>query len=157
MRNLLVAALALTAASSLHAQPAAPQAAPPDLSYATALPGNWSWRQVVDGSEVMFTDSAARPQLTIRCTRSTRTVTIAKPAAGAAPFLYVWTSSQRRNLAASFNPATAQLSAAVAAFDPLLDGLASSRGRIGFSVAGTPALVVPPWSEVARVIEDCRV
>lgn len=157
MKKLLVAALALTAASSLDAQTAAPRPAPPDLAYSAVLPGNWSWGQVVDGSEVMFADSSARPQLTIRCTRSTRTVTIAKPATGAAPFLHVWTSSQSRNLPASFNPATAQLSASVTAFDPLLDALASSRGRIGVSVAGTPALVVPPWSEVSRVIEDCRV
>ena len=157
MKNLFVAALALTAASSLHAQAAAPPPAVADLSTATPLSGNWSWRQVADGSEIVFADTSARPQLTIRCTRSIRTLTISKTAGGAAPFLGVWTSSQSRNLPASFNPATAQLSASVAAFDPLLDAIASSRGRIGLSVAGTPVLVVPPWSEVARVIEDCRV
>lgn len=159
MTKLIVAALALSAASSLHAQAAAPQtpAAPADLSYATALSGNWSWKPVADGSEITFADAYARPQLSIRCTRSQRVVTIAKPATGAAPFLNVWTSSLVRNLPASFNPATALVSASVTAFDPLLDALASSRGRIGLGVSGTTALVVPPWAEVARVIEDCRV
>jgi hypothetical protein len=43
------------------------------------------------------------------------------------------------------------------AYDPLLDAMASSRGRIGISASGLAALVVPPWAEVGRVIEDCRV
>jgi hypothetical protein len=84
-------------------------------------------------------------------------VTIARPASAAAPSLGIWTSSQTRNLPATFDAATGKLSAALTAYDPLLDAMASSRGRIGFSVAGSAPLVVPPWQEVARVIEDCRV
>jgi hypothetical protein len=49
------------------------------------------------------------------------------------------------------------VSAELGAYDPLLDAIASSRGRIGISTSGLAALVVPPWSEVGRVIEDCRV
>ena len=154
MRKCLTAALALTAASALHAEAAPPI---PDLATATPLGGNWSWAQTADGSEATFTDAYARPQLTIHCARAARRVSIAKPASAAAPFLGLWTSAQTRNLPASFNPATARLSADLPAFDPLLDALASSRGRIGVSVSGTPALVVPAWAEVARVIEDCRV
>ena len=48
-------------------------------------------------------------------------------------------------------PRPARLSASFAAFDPLLDALASSRGRVGFSVPASPPLVVPPWAEIARV------
>jgi hypothetical protein len=43
------------------------------------------------------------------------------------------------------------------AYDPLLDAIVSSRGRVGFSTSGLEALVVPPWADIARVIEDCRV
>ena len=150
----IVAALALTAASSLHAQ-AAP--AIPDLGTATPIGGDWSWAATADGSEAIFADAYARPQLTIHCARATRRVSIARPASAAAPYLGVWTSSQTRNLAASFNPATARLSADLAAFDPLLDAIATSHGRIGITVSGTPVLVVPAWAEVARVVEDCRV
>jgi hypothetical protein len=49
-----------------------------------------------------------------------------------------------------------RLTADFAAFDPLLDALAFSRGRFAVSVSGTPALVVPPWPEIARLVEDCR-
>ena len=154
MRLSIAAALALTAASSLPAQTASAIA---DLSTATPVGGNWSWAQTADGSEATFTDAYSRAQLTVHCARATRRVLIAKAASAAAPFLSVWTSSQTRNLPASFNPATGKLSAELAAFDSLLDAIASSRGRIGVSVSGSAALVVPPWAEIARAVEDCRV
>ena len=123
---------------------------------ATPAAGKWSWAQTADGSEATFTDVYSRAQLTVHCTRATRRVSIAKAASAAAPFLSVWTSSQARNLPASFNPATGKSSAQLAAFDPLLDAIAASRGRIGVSLSGSAPLVVPPWAEIARTVEDCR-
>jgi hypothetical protein len=155
MRFTIAAAFALTVASSLHAQTAAPVPAV-DLRTSTPQPGSWTYAATADGSEASFLDSNARPQLFVRCTRSSRIVTIARPATAAAPFLNVWTSSQTRNLAASFNPATYRLSASVAANDPLLDAIAFSRGRFGVSIPGATALIVPAWEEPARVVEDCR-
>ncbi len=158
MRVPIAAAFALIVAPSLEAQTAVPApAVAQDLSTATPVAGSWVYAQTAVGSEASFVNASALPQLTIRCTRATRRVTVARPASGAAPFLNVWTSAQTRNLAASFNPATQQISADVAPFDPLLDAMAFSRGRFGVSVSGAPALVVPAWAEVARVIEDCRV
>jgi len=154
MRRSIAAALALAATSSLQAQ-TTPAIA--DLSTATPVGGNWSWAQTADGSEATFTDGYSKVQLTVRCTRVTRRVSIAKAASAAAPFLSVWTSSLTRNLPASFNPATGKLSAELAAFDPLLDAIAASRGRIGVSVSGAAPLVVPPWAEIGRAVEDCRV
>ena len=147
MRLSIVAALALAAASSLHAQ---------DLSTATPIAGNWTYAATTDGSEAAFANAAGNPQLWMHCTRATRRVSIAKPATGAAPFLNVWTSSLTRSVASSFNPATGRLTIDLAAADPLLDAIVSSRGRIGFTVTGQPSLVVPAWAEAARVIEDCR-
>jgi hypothetical protein len=154
MRLSIAAALALATTSSLTAQTAP---AIPDLSTATPTGGNWSWAQTADGSEAIFTDAYSRVQLTVHCTRVTRRVSIAKAASAAAPFLGVWTSSLSRNLPASFNPATGKLTAELAAFDPLLDAIAASRGRIGVSVSGAAPLVVPPWAEIGRAVEDCRV
>jgi hypothetical protein len=148
MKSGIAAALTLIAASSLDAQ---------DLGTATPIAGNWSYAVTNDGSEASFSNAAGNPQLWVHCARATRRVTIAKPASAAAPFLNVWTSSQSRSVAASFNPATARLTIDLGAYDPLLDAIATSHGRIGFGVAGQAALVVPPWAEAARVIEDCRV
>jgi hypothetical protein len=154
MRFWVAAAFALIAGSSVNAQTLAPAL---DLSTATPIAGSWVYSQTAGGSEASFLNASALPQLTIRCTRATRRITIAKPASVAAPFLTVWTSAQTRALPASFNPATQRLSADVAAYDPFLDAIAFSRGRFGVSVSGSTPLVVPAWAEVARVIEDCRV
>ena len=152
MRVGLAAALtALTFAAPLSAQPA-----PPDLSTATPLPGRWSWTPTAGGSEATFLDSAGRAQLWLTCLRGARVVTMARPASGAAPFLMAWTSSQSRNLLASYNPATGRITAQLSATDNLLDALAFSRGRLGVGVSGTPPLVAPAWPEIARVVEDCR-
>ena len=154
MRFRVAAAFALIAGSSVNAQTVAPAL---DLSTATPIAGSWIYSMTGNGSEASFVNASALPQLTIRCTRATRRVTISRPASGAAAFLNIWTSAQTRGLPASFNPATQRLSAEVAASDPLLDAIAFNRGRFGVSVSGAATLVVPAWAEVARVIEDCRV
>jgi hypothetical protein len=151
MRLASAAALALIAPAALHAQ-----ATSFDLSTAIPIAGSWTYAATADGSEARFANPSARPQLTIHCTRATRRVTIAKAATGAAAAMIVWTSSAARSVAASFNPLTQRLSIDVPAYDPLLDALAFSRGRVGISVAGAPVLVVPAWPEIARVVEDCR-
>ena len=150
MRIWIAGSFALSLGSSLQAQTI------PDLGKATPVAGNWVYSSTGSGSEALFSNARGQPQLTIRCATATRRVTISKPASGAAPFLGVWTSSQSRNLPASFNPATMRLSADVLASDTLLDAIAFSRGRFGVAVSPQPALVVPAWAEPARVIEDCR-
>ena len=151
-----VAALALAAASSLHAQTAP---TPPAIDYSVAVPmeGTWQYSTLPAGSEARFVNATGQTQITLRCVRSARSVTLFKPSSAAAAFISVWTSAQTRNLAASFDPATAQLRASLAAWDPLLDAITFSRGRVEFSVSGQPALVVPSWAEAARVVEECRV
>jgi hypothetical protein len=153
MRFPIAAALALTAASSLDAQTAP---ATPDLATATPIAGDWTYTATNDGSEASFANSAGYPQLWVHCTRATRRVTIAKRASVAAPLLNVWTSGQSRNVASSFDAATGKLTINLDANDALLDGVANSRGRLGFTVGNEPPLVVPAWAEPARVVEDCR-
>jgi hypothetical protein len=148
MQLRIAAALALFVACSAGAQ---------DLSTAIPVAGSWSYAPASDGSEAVFTNASGSPQLWLHCTRATRRVVISRPATAAAPLVNVWTSSQTRSVASSFNPATGRVTIELAAFDSLLDAMVSSRGRIAFTVGTQPPLVVPPWAEPARVIEDCRV
>ena len=150
MRIAIAAALALLAPAALLAQTI------PDLSTATPIGGSWSYAATSDGSEASFSNGSGAVQLTVHCTRATRRVSIAKAASAAAPMLNVWTSSLTRSVPSSFNPGTGRLTIELATYDPLLDAIATSRGRVGFSVGNEPALVVPAWAEAARVIEDCR-
>lgn len=128
-----------------------------NLEYTEPVVGNWTYLATNDGSEATFSNTSGQPQLTIRCTRSTRRVAILKAAPSASPSLWIWTSSKKMSLPATYDSTSARVSADLGAYDPLLDAIASSRGRIGFSSSGLQALVVPPWADVARVIEDCRV
>ena len=128
----------------------------PDLSTFTPIPGDWSYARLADGSEAVFSNASNYPQLWVHCTRALRRVSIARPAAGAAAAINVWTSSATRTVASSFSAATGRLTIELGSYDPLLDAIATSRGRIGFAIGSGPPLVVPAWPEVARVIEDCR-
>jgi hypothetical protein len=148
MRFAIAAAFALAISSSLGAQ---------DLSVAVPLGGSWNYTTIAGGSEASFTDAYTRPQLWLRCNRAARTVSISKPASAAAPSLNVWTSSQSKQVPASYDATTARLTIDLAATDALLDAIATSRGRFAVSITGQPALVLPPWGEVGRIVEDCRV
>ncbi len=156
----VAAALALTHPCLLSAQtlPAPTISATPalDLSYATPIAGSWSYAATGDGSETTFSNQAGFIQLWVHCSRVARRITIAKPASSAAPFVNVWSSSLTQSVPSSFNPATGRLTIDLSSYDPLLDAIASSRGRIGFAVAGQAPLIIPAWAETARVIEDCR-
>jgi hypothetical protein len=46
--------------------------------------------------------------------------------------------------------------AGLPAMDPLLDAIAFTNGRFAVEVAGERTLILPPYAEVSRVIEDCR-
>src|SRR4029079_17663978 len=151
---LLATALALTADATPNVA-GSPTAS--NLEYVQPIAGDWAYFARADGSEATFSNSAGQAQLTIRCTRSTRRISLLKAAASASPTLWVWTSSERMSLPATYDAASARLSADVRAYDPFLDAIAASRGRIGFSSSGLAALVIPPWAEVGRVIEDCRI
>lgn len=149
----IAAAFALAAAQAPRTEGTPVQS---NLEYVTPVVGSWVYAAIAGGSEATFNDPANRPQLTIRCTRSNRRITILKNAPNPSPTIWIWTSSQARSLPATYDSSSVRVSADLGAYDPLLDAIASSRGRIGFSASGLAALVVPPWADVARVIEDCR-
>lgn len=135
-------------AAAVQAAPVSPAPVAPATNWQVApvAYGTWSWRPLPGGSEALFQD-AAGPQLIIRCTLASRTVSLVRTGAiGGAPIV-VRTTSAERTL-----PATATLGAR----DPLLDDVAFSRGRISVEVAGAARLIVPSWPESARAIEDCR-
>ena len=150
----IAAALALAAAQSPRTDGTPVES---NLEYVAPIAGNWTYAPTSDGSEATFANANGQPQLRIRCTRSMRRVAILENAPTAAPSMWIWTSSQSRNLPATYDAASGRVSTDFGAYDPFLDAIASSRGRVGFSTSGLAALVVPPWTEVARVIEDCRV
>ena len=104
-------------------------------------PGQWSYVATPTGGEARF-----GALLSLRCDRATRTMTISRPGSPAATQTIV-TDTQSRAL-----PPNGRISA----FDPLLDAVAFSRGRILVSGGSAGVLAVPSWPEAGRAIEDCR-
>ncbi|GAB4474519.1 MAG: hypothetical protein OHK0018_05000 [Erythrobacter tepidarius] len=170
---LLAAALALMACASA-VPPSAPAPAPvarPALASRPAevvqapvtnnwmdnpaTPGDWRYAPRGQGSEASFWSPAGAPVARLRCLADTRSVVLSLPVTGApAPLVTIRTESATRTLEATH--ADREMTVSIAAGDPLLDAMALSKGRFAVESEGLPALYLPSWAEVTRVIEDCR-
>ncbi|MCP1471830.1 hypothetical protein J3E64_003543 [Sphingobium sp. OAS761] len=136
----------------------APQPAPPTAGWQdrALTPGTWSYRAEAGGSIAVYGAPGGMPLLSLRCDRPTRRISLVREGMGQGIM------TVRTSYGASSWPATtqaapkAQTVAVRSATDAVLDQIAYSRGRFAVEVAGLSPLVLPPWAEVARVVEDCR-
>lgn len=125
-------------------------------------PGGWTYTAESTGSAVRFGQPGAGALILMRCDRTRPAILVQRAglAASTVPAT-ITTSSTLRRLSA-VPTASAAPNAAVPfeiAFnvrDPLLDAIAFSRGRFMVEMGGAQTLVLPAWSELGRVIEDCR-
>lgn len=132
--------------------PPPPPAASSDWRDWPLTPGSWSYRQDSRGSVAMFGQGGDQA-LTLRCDRSTRQLLLTRRGATAGT-MTLRTSSTARSMAAA--GATDGASVTLPANDQLVDAMGYSRGRFIVESTALPSLVVPAWSEVLRVAEDCR-
>jgi len=169
MRIPLLAALVAVSACVPRREPTPPPPAPPvavpaprpaplasDWQDWPVTPGSWTYRQDARGSLALFGPANADALVTLRCDRAARRLYLSRSGTAATP-LTVRTSSATRALTMQPTGGTPPyVATALAATDPLLDAIAFSRGRVTLEQAGLAPLVVPPYAEVARTIEDCR-
>ena len=147
--SIAIAALVAPAASAL-AQGL------PDWRTSALTAGSWSYRETATGSEAIFTDARVTRRLVVKCSRATRRVSLSVASAVTGNSIQVSTTETARVLPAAFDAQGFQITAELGAQDPILDGIAFSRGRFAVTIAGASALVLPAWPEIARSIEDCR-
>ncbi|HKX76990.1 MAG TPA: hypothetical protein VJM34_00515 [Novosphingobium sp.] len=132
---------------------------------APITPGDWQWRMIEGQSTATF----AGGRLVLRCDRAARAVVVQLARTGgedsarlpvpvSVPVtVTVTTSDQVRTISASPSPGpTPAIRAVLPAREPLLDAVATSRGRFAIEAPGTAPLYIPSWPEIGRVIEDCR-
>lgn len=118
-------------------------------------PGDWHWVQDGQTSTARYTAPSGAAVFSMSCeTPARRVILAAITVATVDEPMTVTTASQQRVLAA--HPSAGSLSASVESTDPLLDAIAFSRGRFMIELPEKPALLLPSWTEVSRVIEDCR-
>ena len=129
----------------------APRPAPaPSLGWqdSALTPGDWAYR---DGAAEYAGPEG--PLFRIACEPGAR-MALLRVAPLPADALTVRTTLLERSLAAT--PTAQGVVARLPAGDPLLDAMAFSRGRIAVEAGTAPALILPSWPEIGRVVEDCR-
>lgn len=114
-------------------------------------PGDWRWTREGTLSVARFGGGL----FTMACDPARRAITLSRrgDAAGEVPMTIV-TFHQTRPL--SGRSQSGAIGVTLDAGDALLDAMALSRGRFAIETAGLPTLYLPSWSEVTRVVEDCR-
>lgn len=133
-----------------------PAPPPPPVDWRDALrsPGTWHWQRegalsvARYGSEFALSCDAASRQITLR---RSAVAPAALPVTGP---LTITTTSSKRLL--SGIPDSAAVIAQLPGNDPILDAMAFSRGRFMVETPNTAPLYLPSWSEISRVVEDCR-
>jgi hypothetical protein len=119
-------------------------------------PGDWVYRQDGRGSIALYGPVGSDALVTLRCDRgrSTLYLSVHGPASSAT----VRTTSLSRAIPLQSTGGDAgYVATALTPSDSLLDAMAFSRGRFVIAPGGGQnPLVVPPYAEIGRVIEDCR-
>ena len=119
-------------------------------------PGAWVYRRDARGSIALFGIPAADALVTLRCDAVARQLYLSRAGSVASPLTVRTTSIARALTVQPTGGTPPYVAAALAPRDPLLDAIGFSRGRFTLEQAGAAPLVLPPWAEIERVVEDCR-
>ncbi|EJL28520.1 hypothetical protein PMI02_02526 [Novosphingobium sp. AP12] len=92
----------------------------------------------------------------MRCNPQARTVSLIRAGTPRSASVSMGVTTSNTSRALTGTGASAGIEATLPARDPLLDSMALSRGRFVIAVTGEQTLYVPSWTEVTRVVEDCR-
>lgn len=156
--------LAATGCVKAPPPPAPPPRAPAPVATPTLAadwqdwpltPGDWRYERGARGSRAVYGQPGSDVLALLRCDRAPDRMTLSRSGGGGGTLL-VRTTSTTRSLAAVAAEDAPYAMAVLAPGDPLLDAIAFSRGRFTIEQAGATPLVLPPWPEIGRVIEDCR-
>ena len=130
---------------------------------APQTPGDWSYRQAagLDASFASFAAADGRPRFGFECYRTGGTsLSFYRMTSGPGPrTMTIRTETATRTFSANAQPqenSGGVLSITLNPADPLLDAMAITKGRFAVAAPGAPTLYLPAWTEVSRVIEDCR-
>lgn len=137
------------------APPQRPAPAPPpvaDWRDAPITPGDWAYAANAGGSVASFGGGV----FAMRCNPQARTVTLVRAGSPRMSPVSMGVTSTNASRALTAAASSAGVQATLPASDPLLDAMALSRGRFVIAVTGEQPLYIPSWTEVTRVIEDCR-
>lgn len=130
--------------------------APPAVAWdrEPATPGTWRHRVAGEDSIADFFGPDGRHVAQLICTGDKSVEVAVMGRAMSAQTMTVRTRTIERTLTAAAMEGSVY--ARLTPQDPLLAAMAYSRGRFALEVPDLPALYLPAWPEVTRVVDDCQ-
>ncbi len=122
-------------------------------------PGSWVYRRDARGSIALFGTLGADALVTLRCDQARKRIylTRADEAGTGGGTITIRSSSAMKQFSASATGATPPyIAAEIMPSDSILDAMAYTRGRIALEVSGQQSIAIPVWSELPRIVDDCR-
>jgi hypothetical protein len=118
--------------------------------------GAWTYARDDRGSVAQYTAKDKAALVILRCDKGRSRIYLVR-AATTAGTITVRTSSVSKTLPAHITGTKPTYAVTDLVFaDPILDAMAFSRGRIAVELPDTQNIAIPVWSEIGRVVEDCR-
>ena len=119
--------------------------------------GDWVYRRDDRGSTASFGPTGEDAVVSLRCDLQNRRIYLSREATAPGQRIVIRTSSSMKEFAAKPTGGTpVYLASEIMPLDAILDAMAFSRGRILLETDGHPAIILPTWAEIARIVEDCR-
>ena len=119
-------------------------------------PGDWMYRRDERGSIGLFGASGADALVTLRCDQARQRIYLARAGSGSGSIVIRSSSSMKEFSGSPTGGTQPYVATEILPSDPILDAMIYSRGRIALEVSGQQPIAIPAWTEIARVVEDCR-
>ena len=122
----------------------------------TMAAGAWVYRRDERGSIALYGTPGADALVTLRCDKARARLFLSRASDGGGTMTVRTSSTSKAISAQPTGGKPAYAASELAVGDPILDAMAFSRGRIAFELTGALNIAIPVWSEIGRVVEDCR-
>jgi hypothetical protein len=122
-------------------------------------PGNWMYRRDDRGSVALFGTLGKDAIVTLRCDKTRGQIYLARAdqTGSGAGNMTIRSSSALKQFSAKLTGATpAYVAVEIAPNDKILDAMSYTRGRILIEASGQQSIAIPVWSEIPKVVDDCR-
>lgn len=118
--------------------------------------GVWTYRRDERGSIALYGVVSNDALVMLRCDKARGRIFMSRAASTGGSMMVRASSTSKAIPTGPSGSQPPYVGSELAVNDALLDAMAFSRGRIALELVGTQNIAIPVWSEIGRVIEDCR-
>lgn len=118
--------------------------------------GKWTYRRDERGSIALFGVAGKDALVMVRCDKARARIYFSRAASTGGPMMVRTSSVSKALPTAPIGTQPSYAASELAPNDAVLDAVAFSRGRFALELPGVQNIAIPVWSEIGRVVEDCR-